>query len=325
MIQQGQVFKLTATGADGEPLWAYRYRVGGRGSARLQVGGFSTRAEAQRALQNKLARLFPGGRAMTLTLGEWVEEYLDTHQGERVTIAKLRWLLGKATAELGEVRLAELSPEQVCAWRLTVPEGHRFEATQALRQVLNRAVCVEADRRQPGQARAESRPALPGAAAVRFLGAAPVARRAARADPRADGSCSPPRPGFDPPSCSRSSSGDVDRAAGVVQIRRAYANGRVKHTKTRLSRRAVPLQAIASRRSTSFGRGKTACCSSRTRAAATSTSATSTVGTGSPFRKRLGSSRCATSTTCATPTPPSRSAPACRCSPSRASWARASR
>jgi hypothetical protein len=43
-----------------------------------------------------------------MTLGEWVEEYLDTHQGERVTVAKLRWLLGKATAELGEVRLAEL-------------------------------------------------------------------------------------------------------------------------------------------------------------------------------------------------------------------------
>jgi hypothetical protein len=39
---------------------------------------------------------------------------------------------------------------------------------------------------------------------------------------------------------------DFDRGAGVVQIRRAYANGRVKHTKTRLlSRRAVPLQAIA--------------------------------------------------------------------------------
>jgi hypothetical protein len=24
----------------------------------------------------------------------------------------------------------------ICAWRLTVPEGHRFKATQALRQVL---------------------------------------------------------------------------------------------------------------------------------------------------------------------------------------------
>jgi hypothetical protein len=65
----------------------------------------------------------------------WVEEYLGAHQGERVTIAKLRWLLGKATVALGEVRLTELSPDQVSAWRLTVPERHRFEATQALRQV----------------------------------------------------------------------------------------------------------------------------------------------------------------------------------------------
>jgi hypothetical protein len=172
VIQQGQVFKLKARCADGEPLWAYRYRVAGRGSARLQVGGFSSRAEAQRALQNKLARLLPGGRPATMTLSEWVEEYLGAHQGERVTIAKLRWLLGKATVALGEVRLTELSPEQVCAWRPTVPEGHRFEATQALRQVLNRAVAWKLIDDNP-------------------------------------------------------------------------ANGRVKHTKTRLSRRAVPLQAIA--------------------------------------------------------------------------------
>jgi integrase len=38
---------------------------------------------------------------------------------------------------------------------------------------------------------------------------------------------------------------DVDRGAGVVYVRRAYANGRLKHTKTPLSTRAVPLQAIA--------------------------------------------------------------------------------
>ena len=145
MIQQGQVFKLKATSAEGEALWAYRYRVAGRGSARLQVGGFGSRAEAQRALQHRLARLLPDRRSATITLADWVEEYLDSHQGERVTVAKLRWLLGKATAELGGVRLAELSPEQVCAWRLTVPEGHRFEATQALRQVLSRAVAWKAD------------------------------------------------------------------------------------------------------------------------------------------------------------------------------------
>jgi hypothetical protein len=38
---------------------------------------------------------------------------------------------------------------------------------------------------------------------------------------------------------------DVDCQAGVVYVRRAFANGRIKHTKTRLSTRAVPLQAKA--------------------------------------------------------------------------------
>jgi hypothetical protein len=50
------------------------------------------------------------------------DEYLEMHQAEPVTLAKLRWLLGKATAAFGEVRLADLSPRDVCAWRLTIPE-----------------------------------------------------------------------------------------------------------------------------------------------------------------------------------------------------------
>ena len=244
MIQQGQVFKLKATSVDGEPLWAYRYRVAGRDSARRQAGGFTTKAEAQRALQNRLARLLPGGRAETLTLAEWVDEYLGAHQGERVTIAKLRWLLGKATAALGEVRLAELSPDQVSAWRLTVPEGHRFEATQALRQVLNRAVnwkLIDDNpaKRVPNPARRcrEQRP-FDSWQQIRSLAEqlgpthGPMVLFAAAT-------------GLRPSELFALEQRDVDRAAGVVQIRRAYANGRVKHTKTRLSRRAVPLQRIA--------------------------------------------------------------------------------
>jgi hypothetical protein len=35
VIQQGQVFKLKARGVRGRPLWAYRYRLDGRGSARI--------------------------------------------------------------------------------------------------------------------------------------------------------------------------------------------------------------------------------------------------------------------------------------------------
>src|SRR5438309_5378660 len=135
VIQQGQVFKLTAKGADGEPLWAYRYRLEGRSSARPQVGGFASRAEAQKALRKALDRVGPG-RGGATTLAEFVEEYLELHQAEPVTIAKLRWLLGKATNALGAKRIADLSPKDVYAWRLTIPEGHRFEATPALRQVF---------------------------------------------------------------------------------------------------------------------------------------------------------------------------------------------
>jgi integrase len=209
------------------------------------VSGFASRAEAQKALQKKLARLAPGGRAATLTLGEWVEEYLDAHQGERVTVAKLRWLLRKATAELGGVRLADLSPEQVCAWRLTVPEGHRFEATQALRQVLNRAVAwkllaenpAKRGVPNPGRRCREQRP---------FESWAQIRSLAERLGPGFGSMIVfAAATGLRPSELFALEHGDVDQEAGVVQIRRAYANGRVKHPKTRLSRRAVPLQAIA--------------------------------------------------------------------------------
>lgn len=96
MVQHGQVFKLKAKGAKGQALWAYRHRLEGRGSSRPQVAGFATRAEAKRALQKVVERLGPAGRGASMTLGELVEEYLEMHQAEPVTIAKLRWLLGKA-------------------------------------------------------------------------------------------------------------------------------------------------------------------------------------------------------------------------------------
>jgi integrase len=145
---------------------------------------------------------------------------------------------------MGDTRLAELSPEQVCEWRLTIPDGHRFEATQALRQVLNRAVAWKlldenpAKRvPNPGRRCREQRPfesweqirSVAGRLGPNF---GPMILFAAAT-------------GLRPSELFALEHGDIDRAAGVVQIRRAYANGRVKHTKTRLSRRAVPLQTIA--------------------------------------------------------------------------------
>jgi hypothetical protein len=46
MVQQGQLFELTKRGGNGERLWAYRLRVGGRGSKRIQRGGFASERDA---------------------------------------------------------------------------------------------------------------------------------------------------------------------------------------------------------------------------------------------------------------------------------------
>lgn len=141
MIQQGQVFKLKARSVDGQPLWAYRYRLEGRGSARPQVGGFASRTEAQRALHKALERLGPGGRAGSITLAELVEEYLALHQAEPVTIAKLRWLLGKATHSLGEKRLADLSPNRSGNGSTTCRSSHRSDKRSALTSAVTIGAC----------------------------------------------------------------------------------------------------------------------------------------------------------------------------------------
>ena len=48
MAQRGQVFPLESTGG-AAASWAYRYRTGGRGSHRVQRGGFPTRLAAGEA------------------------------------------------------------------------------------------------------------------------------------------------------------------------------------------------------------------------------------------------------------------------------------
>jgi len=141
MVQQGQVFQLTRCGHDGERLWAYRYRAGGRGSKRVQRGGFASEADARDALARELERLRREARiGRRLTLDELVETYLAQHDVQPVTIEKLRYLLGKATSLFDERRIGELTPQEIAEWRMTLSPGYRFEATQALRQVLQRAV-----------------------------------------------------------------------------------------------------------------------------------------------------------------------------------------
>ena len=141
MVQQGQIIELAGRGVDGSRLWAYRYRTGGRDAKRVQRGGFVSADDAREALECELERMRQERRiARTLTLTELVETHLAQHDVQPVTIEKLRYLLGKATAAFGDRRIGELTSQEIAEWRMRLSPGYRFEATQALRQVLHRAV-----------------------------------------------------------------------------------------------------------------------------------------------------------------------------------------
>jgi hypothetical protein len=182
---------------------------------------------------------------------------------------------------------------------------------------------LEADRREPRQARAKSRSALPGAAAVRLLAADPVARRATRAHPWADGSV------------RRRDGASTLRAVRARTARRRPCSRR-RPDPTRVRERASQAHEDAAQQTRRPLQGIALEALDQLRAREDSPVlfpnadgghldfATSTGAIGSRSRRRPESTRCAISTTCATRTPPSPSAPAFRCSPCRDSWARAS-
>jgi len=246
MAQQGQVFKLKTRGDDGKRRWAYRYRIDGRGSARPQVGGFATQGEAHQALRVALERLRRrSGSVAQITLSELAEEYLAQHEAAPRTIAKLRWLLAKATRAFGDSRVLDPRSDEIGAWRATLPEGHRFEATQALRQLLNRAIAWKVIDSNPAKSgfdnprrqHPEKRPFESWAemdALAEQLGPVhgPMIIFAAAT-------------GLRPSEWIALEHRDLDRDARVAYVRRAFAHGRLQRTKTRRSTRAVPLQALA--------------------------------------------------------------------------------
>jgi integrase len=246
MVQQGQLIELTRRGRGGEPLWAYRFRAGGRGSKRFQRGGFASEQDAREALERELERLRRERRiARRLTLAELVETYLAQHDVQPVTIEKLHYLLSKATAVFGERKIGELTSQEIAAWRMTLSPGYRFEPTQALRQVLHRAVAsgmidvnpakVGVD--NPTRRRKEQHPfemwdeleALAAAIGPRY---GPMILFAAAT-------------GLRPAEWIALEQRDIDRTERVVYVRRSFTRAELKFPKTEASMRAVPLQARA--------------------------------------------------------------------------------
>ncbi|HEX6461025.1 MAG TPA: site-specific integrase [Thermoleophilaceae bacterium] len=212
----------------------------------MQRGGFESEQAATEALERVLEQLRrEQGLVESPTLAELVDIYLAQHEGEPETTEKLRWLLAKAVLVFGERSLTQLRSPAIASWRMTIPAGHRFEATQALRQVLARAVSwglldinpaklgVENPQRRYTEKRSFDSweqlytltDKLPGRYRPMVLFAAAT--------------------GLRPGEWLALEHRDIDRQAQVVYVRRTLRNGRVKPPKTKASVRAVPLQAIA--------------------------------------------------------------------------------
>jgi integrase len=180
-----------------------------------------------------------------LTFAEVVETYLAQHDVQPVTIEKLRHLLSKATAVFGDRRIGELTSQEIAEWRMTLSPGYRFEATQALRQVLHRAVAwgmidvnpakVGVD--NPTRRRKEQHPfetwdeleALAAAIGSRY---GPMILFAAAT-------------GLRPAEWIALEKRDIDLTERVVYVRRSFTRAELKFPKTEASMRAVPLQARA--------------------------------------------------------------------------------
>src|SRR5438034_2080548 len=182
MVQQGQTIELTRRGADGRPLWAYRYRTGGRDSKRVQRGGFASEQDARDALERELERLRRERRiARRLTLhrtrrdlsraarratGDDREAPLPAQQGDR----SVRRSKDRRVDLAGDRRVAD-----AVVTRLPLRGNAGAPAGAPPGGLLGN------DRRQPGQGRRrQPGPEAQGAASVRILGGARGARGGAR-------------------------------------------------------------------------------------------------------------------------------------------------
>ena len=213
---------------------------------RVQRGGFASEGDARAALERALERLRrEGGIGRTVTLAEFVDEYLAQHDASPVTLKKLRFLLTRAVQAFGDYRLDELEPVEIAAWRMTVPPGYRFEAMQALRQVLVRAVVwrmiavnpVKQGVDNPQRRRTEKRP---------FESWEQLDALAARLGARLGGMVVfAAATGMRPGEWVALEQRDIDRAGRVAYVNRSFSKGRLTYPKTEASRRAVPLQARA--------------------------------------------------------------------------------
>ena len=233
-VQRGQVYRKPSG------TWAYRYRDAD--GCRREVAKFRTKSEASEALKNVLEDVRLGfSRQREVSFAALVDRFLSAHEADDLTLTKLTAQLKRAKADLGERPIAELRPDELAAWRRSLP-ANRHHQFRAVVQVLNQAVRWEWIEKSPARHIVNPKPKAPEIQP--FADWAEVEAIAEEIDPRfaaiplfAVGT------GLRPEEWIALERRDVDRAEGVVHVRRVFTHGQLKEcAKSSRQRRRVPLR-----------------------------------------------------------------------------------
>jgi integrase len=219
--------------------------------------GFASRSEAREWFLNVERKRMRGETPAPspMTLAELVDEYLAQHVAESNTIDTLTARLKLATDGipvkprakerahgLGDVRVDRLDVRSVAAWRRRLPEGSAWHAHKALRQVLAYAVRaklvtdnVAKQIPNPEPKRREVQAFASWSEVEKIAGELPAERRLLPILVTGTG--------LRPEEWLALERRDIDRAAGVLHVRRVYTDGRVKeYGKQSSSLRRIPLR-----------------------------------------------------------------------------------
>jgi integrase len=239
--------------------WRARWRD--ENGVRRSRAGFATKTEAGAWLDRKLdevAALRRGDVAAVRrrempTLAGLVDEYLGQHNAEANTIRTLTARLRYAThgpsldgvGGFADVRIDRLQVPEIGAWRRRLPERSAHAIHKALRQVLHDAVRAKlldenvACRVPNPEPKRREVPAFETLADVEAVADEMAPRFAALPIVAA-------LTGLRPEEWIALERRDVDRAAGVLRVRRVFTDVRVKpYGKQSRSLRTVPLPARA--------------------------------------------------------------------------------
>jgi integrase len=222
--------------------WLARYRdVTGKRRAK---GGFKYKREAAAWLAERLAEVRLGRLYRPdLTYDELCDKFLAQYDVQPATRERMTHMLKKSRSVFGAVSLTAIRPEDIAVWRRTLREGTRWDATKAMRQVLERAVTwrylVENPARLVKNPQPVTKEVQPFEAWDEVMAVADELSDRYRAIPILGVGT-----GLRPGEWIALQVGDIDWEARTLTVRRAYDSNdrRVKEIKTKTRGRLVPLR-----------------------------------------------------------------------------------